>query len=144
MFEPGRFLVGNAGILLTRVEYLKHGAAKDFAIVDAAMNDLIRPVLYEAHHEIVPVRPRDQARRNYQIVGPICESADFLGHDRPLALEDGDLLAVLSAGAYAFAMSSNYNSRPRACEVIVDGDKAHLVRPRETIAELFAHESPLP
>jgi len=144
VFEPGRFLVGNAGILLTRVEYLKHGAAKDFAIVDAAMNDLIRPVLYEAHHEIVPVRPRDQARRNYQIVGPICESADFLGHDRPLALEDGDLLAVLSAGAYAFAMSSNYNTRPRACEVMVDGARAHLIRERESTPLLFCHESILP
>ena len=144
VFEPGRFLVGNAGVLLTRVEYLKHGAAKDFAIVDAAMNDLIRPVLYEAHHEIVPVRPRDEARRSYQIVGPICESADFLGHDRALALGDGDLLAVLSAGAYAFAMSSNYNSRPRACEVMVDGANVHLIRARETIPLLFCNESILP
>jgi len=144
VFEPGRYLVGNAGILLTRVEHLKHGEAKNFAIVDAAMNDLIRPVLYEAHHEIVPVAPRPANAQNYQIVGPICESADFLGHDRMLALEEGDLLAVMSAGAYAFAMSSNYNTRPRACEVMVDGAHAHLIRERESTPLLFCHESILP
>jgi len=144
VFEPGRYLVGNAGVLLTRVEHLKHGEAKNFAIVDAAMNDLIRPVLYEAHHEIVPVAPRPANAQNYQIVGPICESADFLGHDRILALEEGDLLAVMSAGAYAFAMSSNYNTRPRACEVMVDGAHAHLIRERESTPLLFCHESILP
>jgi len=144
VFEPGRYLVGNAGILLTRVEHLKHGEAKNFAIVDAAMNDLIRPVLYEAHHEIVPVAPRSRKTENYQIVGPICESAAFLGHDRMLALEEGDLLAVMSAGAYAFAMSSNYNTRPRACEVMVDGAHAHLIRERESTPLLFCHESILP
>jgi len=142
VFEPGRFLVGNAGALLTRVEYLKHGATRNFAIVDAAMNDLIRPALYQAHHEIVPVAPRAAASpMTYQIVGPVCESADFLGHDRSLALADRDLLAILSAGAYAFAMSSNYNSRPRACEVMVDGANVHLVRARETIPLLFCNES---
>ena len=144
IFEPGRYLVGNAGILLTRVEHLKHGEAKNFAIVDAAMNDLIRPVLYAAHHEIVPVVPRAIPVLCYQIVGPICESADFLGHDRMLALDEGDLIAVLSAGAYAFAMSSNYNSRPRACEVMVDGARAHLIRERESAPLLFCNESILP
>jgi diaminopimelate decarboxylase len=144
LFEPGRRIVGDAGVMLTRVMYLKSGADRDFVIVDAAMNDLIRPALYNAWHAVEPVRPRAGPARRYQIVGPVCESGDFLAHDRDLALATGDLLAVRAAGAYAFAMSSNYNSRPRACEVIVDGDKAHLVRPRETIAELFAHESPLP
>jgi diaminopimelate decarboxylase len=144
LLEPGRFLVGNAGVLLTRVLYLKPGDARDFAIVDAAMNDLIRPALYDAWHDVEAVRPRDDASRRWQIVGPVCESADFLAHDRDLALAAGDLLAVRSAGAYAFAMSSNYNSRPRACEVVVDGVDMHLVRSRETIAELFARESLLP
>ncbi len=144
LLEPGRFLVGNAGVLLTRVLYLKPGDARDFAIVDAAMNDLIRPALYDAWHDVEAVRPRDDAPRRWQIVGPVCESADFLAHDRDLALAAGDLLAVRSAGAYAFAMSSNYNSRPRACEVIVDGVDMHLARSRETIAELFARESLLP
>ncbi|MEO7762568.1 MAG: diaminopimelate decarboxylase [Casimicrobiaceae bacterium] len=144
IFEPGRYLVGNAGVLLTRVEHLKHGEAKNFAIVDAAMNDLIRPALYEAHHQIVPVAPRSGSPACYQIVGPICESADFLGHDRTLALEEGDLLAVMSAGAYAFAMSSNYNTRPRACEVMIDGANAHLIRERETAPLLFCHEFILP
>jgi len=144
LFEPGRFLVGNAGVLLTRILYLKSGDARDFAVVDAAMNDLIRPALYDAWHEVEPVRPRADAPQRWQIVGPVCESADFLAHDRDLALAAGDLLAIRSAGAYAFAMSSNYNSRPRACEVVVDGEIVHLGRSRETNADLFAHESRLP
>lgn len=144
LFEPGRFLVGNAGILLTRVLYLKPGAARNFAIVDAAMNDLIRPALYEAWHGVDAVRPGPGSSCRWQIVGPICESSDFLARDRELALAPGDLLAVRGAGAYGFAMSSNYNSRPRACEVMVDGAHAHLVRMRETVAELYARESRLP
>ena len=144
VFEPGRYLVGNAGVLLTRVEYLKPGEAKNFAIVDAAMNDLIRPALYDAHHEVVPVAPRAAAGTRWDIVGPVCESADFLAHDRALELAENDLLAVLSAGAYAFAMSSNYNTRGRACEVLVDGAHAHLVRERESAPLLFCHESILP
>ena len=144
LFEPGRFLVGNAGVMLTRVLYLKPGDGRDFAIVDAAMNDLIRPALYDAWHDVEAVRPRAGPPRRWQIVGPVCESADFLAHDRELALAAGDLLAVRAVGAYGFVMSSNYNSRPRACEVIVDGDHAHLVRPRETETELFARELPLP
>lgn len=144
LLEPGRFLVGNAGVLLTRVTYLKPGASKSFAIVDAAMNDLLRPALYDAWHDVRPVRPRDTPSQVWQVVGPVCESADFLARDRDLALDEGDLVAICSAGAYAMAMSSNYNSRPRAAEVIVDGKTAHLVRPRETIAELHAHESTLP
>ena len=144
LFEPGRFLVGNAGVLLTRVSYLKPGPTRNFAIVDAAMNDLLRPALYDAWHEVRPVVPRTLAEQLWQVVGPVCESADFLARDRMLALVEGDLLAILSAGAYAMAMSSNYNSRARAAEVIVDGEKVHLVRPRETIEELFAHESLMP
>jgi diaminopimelate decarboxylase len=144
VFEPGRSLAGNAGILLTRIEYLKHGEEKNFAIVDAAMNDLLRPALYEAWHEIRPVQPRAIRQATYDIVGPVCESGDFLGHDRALAAAPGDLLAVMSAGAYGMVMSSNYNSRPRAAEVMVDGAIAHLVRRREDVAELFALESVLP
>jgi diaminopimelate decarboxylase len=146
LFEPGRSLVGNAGLLLTRVELLKHGEEKNFAVVDAAMNDLARPALYDAYHEIVKVGSGSTAAvaGSYEIVGPICESGDFLGHDRDLALAPGDLLAILSAGAYGMAMSSNYNTRPRAAEVMVDGETMHLVRRRETVAELFAGESPLP
>jgi diaminopimelate decarboxylase len=144
LFEPGRLLVGNAGVLLTRVRYLKPGPSKNFAIVDAAMNDLLRPALYDAWHDVLPVMPRTGAEQLWQVVGPVCESADFLAYDRMLALAEGDLLAVLSAGAYAMAMSSNYNSRARAAEVIVDGETAHLVRPRETVEELFAHEFLLP
>lgn len=140
LFEPGRNLIGNAGLLLTRVEYLKHGVEKNFAIIDAAMNDLIRPVLYEAHHEIVPVRPRADATEVFDIVGPVCESGDFLGQDRPLALAEGDLLAVLSAGAYGMAMSSNYNTRTRAAEVMVDGGAVHLIRERESVPSLYALE----
>ena len=145
VFEPGRYLVGNAGLLLTKVEYLKPGDAKNFAIVDAAMNDLIRPALYDAHHEIVPVVPRPPAMSaRWEIVGPVCESADFLARDRMLALAEGDLLAVLSAGAYGFAMSSNYNTRGRACEVMVDGAIVHVIRDRETAPLLFCNESLLP
>src|SRR3989344_6120154 len=140
VFEPGRSIVANAGVLLTRVEYLKHTEHKDFAIVDAAMNDLIRPALYQAWMDVVAVQPRDSAPRNYDIVGPICETGDFLAKDRQLALAEGDLLAVRSAGAYGFVMSSNYNTRGRAAEVMVDGDQAFEVRRRETLSELFAGE----
>ena len=145
IIEPGRSIAANAGILVTRVEYLKTSAHKNFAIVDAAMNDLIRPVLYDAWQDIVPVAPRENlSPQNYDIVGPVCETADFLGKNRSLALQTGDLLAIRSAGAYGFAMSSNYNARPRAAEVMVDGDKSYLVRKRETLASLFADESLLP
>jgi diaminopimelate decarboxylase len=144
VFEPGRYLVGNAGMLLTRIEYLKPGEARNFAVADAAMNDLIRPALYAAFHDILPVTPLAGASTVWQIVGPVCESADFLGHDRSLALAEGDLLAVMSAGAYGFVMSSNYNTRGRACEVMVDGARAHLIRERESAPLLFCHESILP
>ena len=140
VFEPGRALVGNAGALLTKVEYLKHTEAKNFAIVDAAMNDLMRPALYDAYHDIVQVKPSNSEAQVYEIVGPVCESGDFLGHDRKLALQQGDLLAILSAGAYGMSMSSNYNTRPRAAEVMVDGNQCHLIRKRETIEQLFALE----
>ena len=144
MFEPGRYIVANAGVLLTQVEYLKHTEHKDFAIVDAAMNDLIRPALYQAWMNVTAVTPRDSEARAYDIVGPICETGDFLAKDRQLALEEGDLLAVHSAGAYGFVMSSNYNTRGRTAEVLVDGDQAFEVRRRETVAELYAGESLLP
>ncbi|MCQ2987882.1 diaminopimelate decarboxylase [Pseudomonas tremae] len=144
LFEPGRFIVANAGVLLSRVEYLKHTEHKDFAIVDAAMNDLIRPALYQAWMDVTAVRPRDGEARAYDIVGPICETGDFLAKGRELALAEGDLLAVHSAGAYGFVMSSNYNTRGRAAEVLVDGTQAFEVRRRETVAELFAGESLLP
>ncbi|WP_449123787.1 diaminopimelate decarboxylase [Pseudomonas viridiflava] len=144
MFEPGRFIVANAGVLLTRVEYLKHTEHKDFAIVDAAMNDLIRPALYQAWMDVTAVRPRDGAARPYDIVGPICETGDFLAKGRELALAEADLLAVHSAGAYGFVMSSNYNTRGRAAEVLVDDTQVFEVRRRETVAELFAGESLLP
>jgi len=144
IMEPGRALVGNAGLLLTRVEYLKHGESKNFAIVDAAMNDLMRPALYDAYHEIVTVKPSTAKGQIYEVVGPICESGDFLGHDRKLAISQGDLLAILSAGAYGMSMSSNYNTRPRAAEVMVDGDQCHLIRERETVTQLFALEKTLP
>jgi diaminopimelate decarboxylase len=145
ILEPGRAIVGNAGVLLTRVEYLKHNEEKNFAIVDAAMNDLMRPALYEAWMAIIPVKQRsDLAARHYDVVGPVCETGDFLGKDRELAVSAGDLLAVRSAGAYGFSMSSNYNTRPRAAEVMVDGGSIHLVRRRETIADLYAGESLLP
>ena len=144
VFEPGRALVGNAGILLTQVEYLKPTESKNFAIVDAAMNDLMRPALYDAYHEIQAVTPRNTPAISYEIVGPVCESGDFLGHDRTLALEEGDLLAIMSAGAYGMSMASNYNTRPRAAEVMVDGETCHLIRKRETVADLFALENTLP
>ena len=143
-FEPGRSLTGNAGLLLARVEYLKPGEEKNFAIVDAAMNDLIRPSLYDGWHMAVEVAARDVPKRTVDVVGPICESGDFLARGRDLALEEGDLLALLSAGAYGMSMSSNYNSRPRAAEVLVDGQEVHLVRARETMESLYALESPLP
>jgi diaminopimelate decarboxylase len=144
LFEPGRSLVGNTGILLTRVEYLKHGAARNFAVIDAAMNDLLRPALYDAWHEVIPVTRRDGPTRHYDIVGPVCESADFLARGRSLALAAGDLLAIMSAGAYGMTMSSNYNSRPRSPEVMVDGATPHLVRDRERAENLFASERLLP
>ncbi len=142
LIEPGRAIVGNAGILVTRVELLKQGEEKSFAVVDAAMNDLLRPALYSAWQAIIPVEPRTQGEsRRYDVVGPICETGDFLGKDRELNIEPGDLLAVRSAGAYGFAMSSNYNSRPRAAEVMVDGDRFQVVRWRERIVDLYAGES---
>jgi len=145
LLEPGRAIVGNAGVLLTRVEYLKHTAHKDFAIIDAAMNDLLRPALYQARQDIVPVQTDGCGRRGcYDLVGPVCETGDFLGKGRDLSLAPGDLLAVRGSGAYGFTMSSNYNTRPRAAEVMVDDEQAHLVRRRETIAELFAGETTLP
>ena len=144
LLEPGRALVGNAGVLLTRVEYLKHGAERNFAVVDAAMNDLLRPALYDAFHDIVPVRAGAGPARRYDVVGPVCESADFLGHERDLAVAEGDLLAVMSAGAYGMSMSSNYNTRPRAAEIMVDGSQPHLIRSREAVAQLFSLERLLP
>lgn len=144
LLEPGRRLVGNAGALLTRVEYLKPGEAKNFAIVDAAMNDLPRPALYGSWHDILAVAPHDGETQAWEIVGPVCESGDFLGQGRELALAADDLLAVMSAGAYCMVMSSNYNSRPRAAEVMVDGAQALLVRRRETIEDLYALERRLP
>jgi len=144
IFEPGRSMVANAGVLLTKVEHLKHSAHKNFAIVDAGMNDLIRPALYQAWMNIEPVSPRVGEKHRYDLVGPVCETGDFIGKQRELALAEGDLLVVRGAGAYGFVMSSNYNSRPRAAEVLVDGTKCHLVRRRETVDELFAGESLLP
>lgn len=142
ILDPGRSLVGNAGLLLTRVEYVKTGAARNFLVVDAGMNDLVRPALYGAWHDVKPVREAASATDAavYDVVGPVCESADFLAKDRRLSAQQGDLLAVMSAGAYAMVMSSNYNTRPRAVEVLVDGPQASLVRRRETIEELFALE----
>ncbi|MFZ3173578.1 MAG: diaminopimelate decarboxylase [Thiobacillus sp.] len=140
LLEPGRSLVGNAGLLLTRVEYLKPSEDKNFAIVDAAMNDLMRPALYEAYHDIVAVNERQTAKKRYDIVGPICETGDFLGFARDLAIEEGDLLALLSAGAYGMSMASNYNSRPRAAEILIDRNEIHLIRERETQSGLMAGE----
>ena len=145
--EPGRAVAGNAGLLLTRVQYLKHNEDKSFAVVDAAMNDLIRPALYEGWHQIVPVEQPTEADGkacSYDVVGPVCESSDFLGKQRELTLVGGELLAVRTAGAYSFVMSSNYNGRPRAPEIMVDGDQVHVVRERERVADLFASESLLP
>jgi diaminopimelate decarboxylase len=144
VFEPGRAIAANAGILLTKVEFLKPTQHKNFAIIDAAMNDLMRPVLYQAWQAIVPVVPRKGEEVVYDLVGPICETGDFIGKDRSLVLEEGDLLAVRSAGAYGFAMSSNYNTRARAAEVMVDGDAVHLVRQREELSSLWALENVLP
>ena len=143
--EPGRAIAANAGVLLTRVEYLKHSEAKDFAIIDAAMNDLIRPALYQAWQAITNVDEHPPGTDGvYDLVGPICETGDFLGKQRTLTLQEGSLLAVRSSGAYGFTMASNYNSRPRAAELMVDGTAVHLVRRRETLPELFAGESVLP
>jgi len=144
LIEPGRAIVGNAGVLLTRVQYLKHAEAKNFAIVDAAMNDLMRPALYDAWQDIAPVLKRAGAAQQYDVVGPVCESGDFLGRDRTLNVHAGDLLAVCSAGAYGSSMSSNYNTRLRAPEVMVVGERFHVVRRRETIEELLLPESLLP
>ncbi|EGQ8234186.1 diaminopimelate decarboxylase [Vibrio parahaemolyticus] len=144
IFEPGRAIAANAGILLTRVEFLKHTEHKNFAIIDAAMNDLMRPALYQAWQDIVPVSPRNGEPQTYDLVGPICETGDFLGKDRALALQEGDLLAVRSAGAYGFVMSSNYNTRTRAAEVMVDGNQSHLVRQREELTSLWQLEQILP
>ena len=144
VLEPGRSLVGNAGVLLTTVEYLKPGAEKNFCIVDAAMTELMRPALYEAHHGIVPVQNKTTKSLTYDVVGPVCESGDWLGRDRALAVEEGDLLAILSAGAYGFVMASNYNTRPKPAEIMVDGKNAYVIRAREKTADLFASESVLP
>ena len=144
VFEPGRSIVGPAGALLTRVNIVKPGTEKNFLVVDAAMNDLLRPALYDAWMDVQPLQPRPGAGRTYDIVGPICESGDWLARERQLAVEPGDLLAILGAGAYGMSMASNYNSRARAAEVMVDGDRIYEVRRRETIEELFALESMLP
>jgi diaminopimelate decarboxylase len=143
LLEPGRSLVGNAGVLLSRVEYLKRGEDRNFAIIDAAMNDLARPALYDAWHRIAEVKPRDRVER-YDVVGPVCESGDFLGRARDLAIEESDLVAIFSAGAYGMTMSSNYNTRPRAAEVMVDGAACHLIRERERVEDLYAGERLLP
>jgi diaminopimelate decarboxylase len=143
MLEPGRALAGPAGLLLTRVEYLKHGRDRNFAVVDAAMNDLMRPALYDAWHEVLPVA-KGGGGKPYEVVGPVCESGDFLARARTLALGEGDLLAIMTAGAYGMSMSSNYNTRPRAAEVMVDGAETHLIRERETVSELMAREMLLP
>ena len=143
--EPGRSIVGNAGVLLTRVEYLKENAWRNFAVIDAAMNDLIRPALYQAWHDVLPVNRADgKNAKVYDIVGPVCESGDFLAKDRRLATAEGEVLAIGSAGAYGFVLSSNYNARPRAAEVMVDGDEFHLVRPRETFEQMLGDESRFP
>lgn len=144
ILEPGRAIMANAGVLLTQVEYLKLGEDRHFAIVDAAMNDLIRPSLYSAWQAIIPVEPREGTAVPYDVVGPVCETGDFLGKGRELVIEPGDLLAVRSAGAYGFTMSSNYNSRPRAAEVMVDGESHHPIRARETVEQLWQGESLLP
>ncbi|HSF47662.1 MAG TPA: diaminopimelate decarboxylase [Burkholderiales bacterium] len=144
LVEPGRALVGTAGVLLTKVEYLKHTAERKFAVVDAAMNDLMRPALYNAYHEVLPVKQGSAKPAVYAVVGPVCESADLLADQRTLAITEGHLLAICSAGAYGMSMSSNYNTRPRAAEVIVDGDAFHLIRRRESIEDLLALEKLLP
>ena len=141
MFEPGRSIVGNAGVLVTEVQYLKHGASKNFAVVDAAMNDLMRPAMYEAWHGVLPVTQREASARVYDVVGPVCESGDWLARERALAVEPGDLLAIMSAGAYGMTMASNYNTRGRAAEVLVNGEQFRLIRRRETPSELFSLEN---
>jgi len=141
ILDPGRSIVGNAGVLLTRVEYVKASSARKFLVVDAAMNDLVRPALYGAWHEVVPARKKPGPSRVYDVVGPVCESADFLARRRALVASAGDVLAILSAGAYGMVQSSNYNSRPRAPEILVDRGRAHLVRERERVAQLYAGES---
>jgi diaminopimelate decarboxylase len=144
LFEPGRLLTGNAGVLLSEVLFLKHGQDRNFAVVDAAMNDLMRPALYEAWHDVLPLRATPAGGRVYDIVGPVCESGDFLARDRQLSVNPGDLIAIASAGAYGMSMSSNYNTRPRAAEIMVDGDRIFPIRNRETVADLFAGEHRLP
>ena len=144
LFEPGRLLTGNAGVLLSEVLFLKHGQDRNFAVVDAAMNDLMRPALYDAWHDILPAAQTTDQPETWEIVGPVCESGDFLGRNRRLAIHEGDLLAIRSAGAYGMSMSSNYNTRPRAAEIMVDGAAMHVIRKRETVAELFANETLLP
>ena len=144
ILEPGRAIMGNAGVLITTVEFLKHGEEKNFAIVDAAMNDLMRPALYEAWQTIEPVLSKSASTATWDVVGPVCETGDFLGKERQLAIEAGDLLCIRSAGAYGFAMSSQYNSRPRAVELMVDGSEAHVIRERETIDQLMTGEHILP
>ena len=144
MFEPGRSIVGKAGVLLTRVEFIKPGSEKNFAIVDAAMNDLMRPAMYEAWMAVREVVQSDTPARDYDIVGPVCESGDWLARDRHLALQAGDLLAIMDAGAYGMSMASNYNTRGRAAEIMVDDTRLHVVREREQPADLFALEAPLP
>jgi diaminopimelate decarboxylase len=143
IFEPGRSIVADTGVLLTKIEYLKPGVEKNFAIVDAAMNDLMRPTLYQAWMGVQPVSPREGAKLTYDVVGPVCESGDWLARERDLAVEPGDLLAIMTAGAYGMTMASNYNTRGRAAEVIVDGDQVHVIRQRENPADLFALESML-
>jgi len=141
MIEPGRSLVGNAGVCISEVLYLKPGEQKNFCIIDAAMNDLPRPAMYQAYHQIVPLSQRTSAPDTYDVVGPVCESGDWIGHDRALTVQQGDLLAVLSAGAYCMSMASNYNSRGRAPEILVDGAQTHVIRQRETVADQMRHES---
>ncbi len=144
LIEPGRAIAGNAGVLLSEVLYLKHSEEKNFAIIDAAMNDLMRPALYGAWQDIVPLQQREGETQRYDLVGPVCETGDFLGKDRMLNLQAGDFIAVKSAGAYGFTMSSNYNTRPRAVEIMVDGDQVHVIRRRESLDQLLEGESLLP
>ena len=144
LLEPGRSMVGNAGVMLTEVQYLKPGAEKNFCVVDAAMNDLMRPAMYQAWMAIEPCAARDEAPVTWDVVGPVCESGDWLGRDRALAVREGDVLAVLSSGAYAMSMASNYNTRPRGAEVMLDGPQVHLIRERESLASLWAGEHLLP
>jgi diaminopimelate decarboxylase len=142
LLEPGRAIVGNAGILVTKVEYLKQNSVKSFAIIDGAMNDLMRPTLYGAYHQVLPIKKTQQGVcATWDLVGPICETGDFLAKDRTLCLTEGDYLALMSAGAYGFTMSSNYNTRARAAEIMVSGDKHQLIRKRENLLDLFANES---